>query len=136
LTGIGCPAHVLHDTVQTAVDCLPVDLQLIVNKIYQHFHIYSVRVEELKSFHEFTETEYKTLLGHSKTRWLSLLTAVRRIGDIFPAVESYFRSLEKCPISLQDFFENPRSFARVHFTASNWKPFPIPSNVLKSKLPQ
>jgi hypothetical protein len=33
LIGIGCPAHVVHSAVQTAVDCLPVDLQLIINKI-------------------------------------------------------------------------------------------------------
>jgi transcription initiation factor IIE alpha subunit len=44
LIGIGYPAHVVHNAVQTAVDCLPIDLQLIINKIYQHFHIYSVQV--------------------------------------------------------------------------------------------
>jgi hypothetical protein len=54
--GIGCPAHVGHSAVQTAADRLSIDLQLIINKIYQHFHIYYVRVEELKSFCEFTET--------------------------------------------------------------------------------
>jgi hypothetical protein len=86
LVGIGCPAHVIHNAVQTAADCLPIDLQLIINKIYQHFHIYCVRVEELKSFCEFTSTEYKTVLGNSKTRWLSLLPAVQRVIDIFPAL--------------------------------------------------
>jgi saccharopine dehydrogenase-like NADP-dependent oxidoreductase len=54
LIGIGRPAHVIHNAVQTAVDCLPIDLQLIIKKIYQHFHIYWVRVEELKSFCEVT----------------------------------------------------------------------------------
>jgi hypothetical protein len=47
LIGIGCPAHVMHNAVQTAAGCLPIDIQLINNKIYQHFHIYCVRVEEL-----------------------------------------------------------------------------------------
>jgi hypothetical protein len=60
LIGIGGPAHVMHNAVQTAADCLPIDLQLIINKIYPHFHTYCVRVEELKSFCEFTSTEYKT----------------------------------------------------------------------------
>jgi hypothetical protein len=45
LIGIGCPAHVVRIAVQTAADCLPIDLQLVINKIHQHFHIYSVRVE-------------------------------------------------------------------------------------------
>jgi hypothetical protein len=47
------------------------------------------------------------LLGHSKARWLSLLPAEHRIIDIFPALKPYFLSLEKCPVSLQNFFENP-----------------------------
>jgi hypothetical protein len=93
LIGISCPAHVVYNAIQTAADCLPIDLQLIINKIYQHFHIYSVQVEELKSFSEFTETEYKTLLGHSKKRRLFLLPAVQRIIDIFLALRSYFLSL-------------------------------------------
>jgi hypothetical protein len=75
LIGIGCPAHVMHNAVQTAVDGLPIDLHLITKKIYQHFHIYCVRVEELKSFCEFTNTEDKTVLGNGKTRWLSLSLA-------------------------------------------------------------
>jgi hypothetical protein len=50
LEHIGCPAHVIHNAVQTAAYGLPIDLQLIIKKIYQHFHIYCVRVEELKSF--------------------------------------------------------------------------------------
>jgi hypothetical protein len=66
LTGIGCPAHVVHNAVQTAADCLPIDLYSIINKIYQDFHIYSEQSEELKSFCKFTETVYKTVLGHSR----------------------------------------------------------------------
>jgi hypothetical protein len=62
-------------------------------------------------------------LGHSKTRWLSLLPAVQRIIDIFPALKSYFPSLEKCPASLQNFFENPLSFTLIHFLASQLKTF-------------
>jgi hypothetical protein len=121
--GIGRPAHVVRSDVQTAADCLPVHRKLIINKICQHFHIYSVQVEEMKSFCEFTETEYKTVLGHSKTRWLSLLPTVERIIYIFPALESYFLSLENCPVSLQNFFENPLSFTLLHFLASQLKTF-------------
>jgi hypothetical protein len=90
LIGIGCPAHVLHNAVQTAADCLPIDLQLVIKKIYQHFHIYCVRVEELKSFCEFTNTEHKTVFYNSKT--------VQRVIDIFPELKSYFLSIDKCPI--------------------------------------
>jgi hypothetical protein len=118
LIGIGCPAHVIRNAVRTDADCLPIDLQLIINKIYQHFHIYRVRVEELKSFCEFTNAEHKTVLGNIKTRWLSLLPAVRRVIDIFPALKSYFLSIDKCPISLKNVFGNPLSITLLHFLAS------------------
>lgn len=54
LIDISCPALILHNAEQAAYDCFSIDIQLIINKIYQLFHIYSVRVEELKSFCEFT----------------------------------------------------------------------------------
>ncbi|XP_053967833.1 uncharacterized protein LOC128869326 [Anastrepha ludens] len=43
IVGIGCSAHVIHNTVQAAADSLPVDLELISVKIYKFFYIYTVR---------------------------------------------------------------------------------------------
>jgi hypothetical protein len=122
LIAIGCPAHVIQNAVQTASDCLPIHLQLIINKIFQHFHIYCVGVEELKSFCEFANTEYKTVLGSSKTRWLPLLPSIQRVSDMFPSLKSYFLSIDKCPKSLKN-FENPVSITFLHFLASQLKPF-------------
>ena len=59
LLGLGCNTHMLHNAMQTVSDCLPVDEQHIVFKIYQYFSIYNVRVESLKNFCEFAEVEYK-----------------------------------------------------------------------------
>ena len=36
IIGIGCAAHILHNTIQTASDLLPVD----VEKMYSYFSIY------------------------------------------------------------------------------------------------
>jgi hypothetical protein len=44
----GCAAHIVHNGVQTSADILPVDIETVVNKIFQCFHIYTVRVKELK----------------------------------------------------------------------------------------
>lgn len=123
LIGIGCPAHIVHNAVQTAADGLPIDIQLIIGKIYQHFHIYAARVEKLKSFCEFVQVEYKKLLGHCKTRWLSLLPAIERVLDVFPALKSYFLSLDKCPITLKNFFENPLSFITLQFLSGQLRIF-------------
>jgi hypothetical protein len=41
IEGIGCPAHILHNTIQTAADQLSCDVEQIVMKIFGHFSIYS-----------------------------------------------------------------------------------------------
>lgn len=64
LIGIGCGAHIIHNAIKTAADCLPVDFECIIVKIYSFFYIYSVCVEALKEFCNEANTEYK------KTSWL------------------------------------------------------------------
>jgi hypothetical protein len=54
---------------------------------------------------------------------LSLLPAVQRVIDVFPELKSYFHSIDKCPISLKNFFENPLSITFLHFLASQLKTF-------------
>ncbi|KAF0702520.1 Uncharacterized protein FWK35_00028002 [Aphis craccivora] len=80
----GCAAHILHNAMQSSADVLPIDVEIIVNNIFKFFHIYTVRVEHLKEFCEYTNVEYKNILGSVKTRWLSLLPAITRIIDIYP----------------------------------------------------
>lgn len=48
MTGVGCGAHTAHNTLKSACDCLPIDIECIVVKIYSHFYINTVRVETLK----------------------------------------------------------------------------------------
>lgn len=40
IIGVGCAAHILHNTIQTASDLLPVDVENIIAKIYSYFYIY------------------------------------------------------------------------------------------------
>lgn len=121
--GVGCAAHVVHNGVQTSADILPVDIETIVNKVFQYFHIYTVRVEELKNFCDFVEIEYKRVLGSVKTRWLSLLPAVSRIIDMYDGLKSYFLSQDKCPTVLKSFFNNEHSVLWLHFIQSQLKMF-------------
>lgn len=90
-------------------------LQVIIGNIFQHFYIYTVRVHVLKEFCEFVNIEYKTVLGHSKTRWLSLFPALTRLIDMFDGLKSYFLSIDKCPTLIKDFFNNPLSFLILVF---------------------
>lgn len=95
IIGVGCAAHIIHNTIQTAADLLPVDVENSVIKIYSYFYIYTVRVEMLKEFCETVEVEYQKILGYSKTRWLALLPAVERILKIYDPLKSYFLSQDK-----------------------------------------
>jgi hypothetical protein len=115
LLGLGCNAHMLHNTAQNAADSLPVDAEQIVAKLYNYFSIYTVRVAQLEEFCDFVDVEYRKLLGYSKTRWLALLPAVERILQMFPALKSYFMSIKQCPVVLKQFFENPLSEAWMFF---------------------
>jgi len=96
ICGVGCAAHILHNAMQTSTDILPIDVECIVNKIFQYFRIYTVRVEELKEFCNFTNTQYKNVLGSVKTRWLSLKSEISRFIEMYPALKSYFDSQDKC----------------------------------------
>ena len=73
LVGIGCPAHVLHNGIHHGIDQFSsFEIESIVVKIFNYSSIYTVRAHELKEFCEFVQVEFRNLLSHSKTRWLSL----------------------------------------------------------------
>jgi hypothetical protein len=78
IEGIGCPAHILHNTFSRASGILSVDVEVIVLKIFNYFEIYTIRTEKLKEFCSFVDINHQTLLSHLRTRWLSLMPAVER----------------------------------------------------------
>ena len=102
--GVGCAEHLIHNALQTSADMLPVDVESIINNIFQHFHIFTVRVEELKTFCNFVEVDYKPVLGSVKTKWLSLLSALVRTIEMFDGLKSYFLLQEKKPQNLERLF--------------------------------
>jgi hypothetical protein len=94
----------VHSEVQTSADILPVDIENVVNKIFQYFHICTVRVEELKEFCTFVDTEYRQVLGSVKTRWLSQEPDVDMVIEMYKGLKSYFLSLDSCLTLLKNFF--------------------------------
>jgi hypothetical protein len=109
LLGIGCSAHISHNTLKHACDCLPIDVECIVVKIYSHFYIHTVRVEALKAMCELSEIEYSQLLGYANTRFLALGKAIRSILKLFEPLKLYFFGLKRCPPIIKSFFESPLS---------------------------
>lgn len=106
IIGVGCPLHVGNNAAHCGLNQLSINVDGIVSALHNYFSIFTVRVAELQEFCEFVNIEYKTLLYHSKTRWLSLLPAVHRILEVFDGLKSYFLSIDKPPITLKNFFED------------------------------
>lgn len=40
--GVGCPAHILNNAIQSTSDTLPIDLQLIISKTFQHLYLFDL----------------------------------------------------------------------------------------------
>lgn len=103
----GCPAHMVNNSIKHGLEKCKFDLENFVLKIYSHFSSQAKRVKVLEDFFEFVELEYKPILRHVPTRWLSLYPAVERLAKIFPAIKSYFLSLdENCPLIIKSFISD------------------------------
>lgn len=123
LLGIGCPAHILHNTVQHGADNLSVDIDGFIGKLFGYFSIYTVRTHELMSFCDFLSSEYRSLLSHSKTRWLSLFPAIERVIKMFDALTLYFSSSDNTPKTISVFLKNPLSLTYLYFLHSQMHVF-------------
>jgi len=75
----------------------------------------------LKEFCEYANVEYKNILESVKTRWLSLLSAITRIIDIYPGLKLYFEKQEKCPTILKFFLNNSLSIVWLYILQSQLK---------------
>lgn len=105
LIGVGCSAHISHNSLKNACEVLDFDIEHIIVKIYSHFYLYTVRTENLKQFCNEAEVEYNKLLGYSKTRFLALNSAIKRIIQLFEPLKCYFASLNNGERAVKAFFE-------------------------------
>ena len=75
--------------VKAAMKTLPTDIDALLVDI----NYLSVKLkEEFKSFCEFVNIGYKSILSHVETRRLSLLRVIARILELWPALVPYFQS--------------------------------------------
>ena len=102
---------------------MSIDVESIIYKTYQYFCIYTVLTEELKNYCKFVEIEYvcteesmdyckfveieyQKLLSSCVTKWLSLYPSLSRRFQMYPALQSYFISIDKPPVVLKWFYES------------------------------
>ena len=123
IIGVGCGAHITHNSIQTGCEMLPIDFEALIVKIYKFFHIYTVRTEALKKFCFEAAEQYMPLVKHSSTRFLSLLPAMNRVIDMYEPLEKYFGTTEKVPTTISSFFSNPQGKFWLLFTANQLENF-------------
>lgn len=114
-----CKCHFIHNSLKHANRVLSAagyDVKNCVLKIYSEFSCSAKRVDSLKKFCEFTGVQYKHILRHVPTRWLSLLPAIERIPECWPALKSYFISQgkEDCPAIIWKVMSNSDEADGIH----------------------
>ena len=96
---MGCPCHILHNAATHASKAFtkitgfnPQDFFL---DLYYHFDHSSKKKNAHWEFNEFCGQEYKEILKHVSTRWLSCEKVNERVLNQFPSLSSYFLSQKK-----------------------------------------
>ena len=76
------------DNSEPWFSCVPIGW----NKLDSGSHHSVKRIVSLKEFAEFCSTEFKHILKHCDTRWLSLRRAINRMIEMWEPLLSYFTS--------------------------------------------
>ena len=92
----GCPCHILHNAAQKSAESFSqssgFDVEEFVIDLFYWFDKSTKRKNELRSYCIFCDQEYKRIVKHVSTRWLSLELAVQRALQQLPSLTSYFKS--------------------------------------------
>ena len=86
---VHCTCHVVSLSIKAVTKTLPIKVDELLVDIYYHFHHSVKRIESLK---DFCSTEYKSILKHCETRWLSLTRSLKRTLEMWDPLCSYFSS--------------------------------------------
>ena len=89
---IHCICHLMSLCVKAAVKALPLKVEEVLVDIFYHFRNSVKRTSSLHEYAQFCSIEYKSVLSHCETRWLSLRRALVRTLEMWAPLCSYFRS--------------------------------------------
>ncbi|GFT30802.1 uncharacterized protein TNCV_759731 [Trichonephila clavipes] len=97
-----CNDHIFHNCAKNALKVMPVDVENIVMKVFAVFSCSAKKREDLKECFDFFESEYKEVIRHVPTRWLSLFKALDRMLSSWGPLKRYFieRGSDNCPTAL------------------------------------
>lgn len=78
--------------MKAALKSSPLKVDELLVDMYYHFHHSVNRIVSLQEYAEFCSTEFKVILKHCETRWLSLRQAINRTLQMWEPLVSYFTS--------------------------------------------
>jgi len=87
-----CICHSFHLCASYACEKLPRGVEDFARNVYNYIQNSPKRIGDYKIFQCFTSVEPHNLLHPAQTRWLSLLSVVRRLLEQLPALKLYFQS--------------------------------------------
>jgi len=126
----GCPCHIIHNTAQKAGEAFAqscgFDVEDFAIDLYYWFDKSTKRKNDLLKYCEFCDQEYRKVIKHVSTRWLSLQLAVERSLKQYPSLRSYFRSSDESQarfVRLKNLFEDPLTEVYLMFLQSNLPTF-------------
>jgi len=122
---MGCPCHIAHNTANAAADALRnvtgFDVEELVVDMFYWFDKSTKRKSSLEEYCCFCDVQYRKVVKHVSTRWLSLETAVERVLKLYSGLRSYFAS-ESCSqarfLRLQALFADPLTEVYLMFFQS------------------
>nr|CCQ71105.1 hypothetical protein CcPL1.036 [Cotesia congregata] len=120
IEGIGCPAHILHNTASTAADVMSIDIEIVIIKLFKFFSMNSTRVDRLKELCQASNVEFMVILSHSRSRWLTLAPAIERVIKLWVPLTEFFKDVQPAPdvVFLKNFFENPLAELYIVFLST------------------
>ncbi|XP_064422522.1 uncharacterized protein LOC135360046 [Latimeria chalumnae] len=94
---MGCPCHIIHNTASTGGSEFSkvsgFDVEDFCIDCYYYFDKSTKQKSYLDDFCMFCDVEYRQIMKHVHTRWLSLEVAINRLLQQYTALKSYFLSV-------------------------------------------
>lgn len=127
---MGCPCHIMHNTVSFAAkaytEVTGFNLEELAIDLFYYFDHSSKRKSNLQDYCEFNDIQYLEIIRYVSTRWLCLEMAVNRMLKLYDGLVSMFKSeSENTPrfLRLQKAFSDPMTEIHLLFYSSAFPSF-------------
>ncbi|KAL1442126.1 hypothetical protein MTO96_046532 [Rhipicephalus appendiculatus] len=114
LIKIGCACHLINLAAEKGAVCLPAKVDEVLVDIFYYLEKSAKRKEALRQFQEIHDADFRKILKHVPTRWLSLGKCLTRLLDQWKPLLSFFlhEVKDKKSPSFLDSYQIPKAAAK------------------------